>query len=69
MQPNSDYISDVESIYNLLITKYDNVSLDDREILARRIKSSGKLAQTKSLRGGVFRSHILPKWPYSRLVN
>ena len=41
MQPNSDYISDVESIYNLLITKYDNVSLDDRELsIGRKIKDS-----------------------------
>ena len=39
MQPNSDYISDVESIYNLLITKYDNVSLDDRDLsIGRKIK-------------------------------
>ena len=41
MQPNSDYISDVESIYNLLITKYDNVSLDDRDLsIGRKIKDS-----------------------------
>jgi len=41
MQPNSDYISDVESIYNLLITKYDNVSLDDRDLsVGRKIKDS-----------------------------
>ena len=40
-QPNSDYISDVESIYNLLITKYDNVSLDDRDLsIGRKIKDS-----------------------------
>ena len=41
MQPNSDYISDVESIYDLLITKYDNVSLDDRDLsIGRKIKDS-----------------------------
>ena len=41
MQPNSDYISDVESIYNMLITKYDNVSLDDRDLsIGRKIKDS-----------------------------
>ncbi len=41
MQLNSDYISDVESIYNLLITKYDNVSLDDRDLsIGRKIKDS-----------------------------
>ena len=41
MQPNSDFISDVESIYNLLITKYDNVSLDDRDLsIGRKIKDS-----------------------------
>ena len=41
MQPNSDYISDVKSIYNLLITKYDNVSLDDRDLsIGRKIKDS-----------------------------
>ena len=41
MQPNSDYISNVESIYNLLITKYDNVSLDDRDLsIGRKIKDS-----------------------------
>ena len=41
MQPNSNYISDVESIYNLLITKYDNVSLDDRDLsIGRKIKDS-----------------------------
>ena len=41
MQPNTDYISDVESIYNLLITKYDNVSLDDRDLsIGRKIKDS-----------------------------
>ena len=41
MQPNPDYISDVESIYNLLITKYDNVSLDDRDLsIGRKIKDS-----------------------------
>ena len=41
MQPNSDYISDVENIYNLLITKYDNVSLDDRDLsIGRKIKDS-----------------------------
>ena len=41
MQPNPDYISDVESIYNLLITKYDNVSLDDRDLsMGRKIKDS-----------------------------
>ncbi len=41
MQPNSDYISDVESVYNLLITKYDNVSLDDRDLsIGRKIKDS-----------------------------
>ena len=41
MQPNSDYVSDVESIYNLLITKYDNVSLDDRDLsIGRKIKDS-----------------------------
>ena len=41
MQPNSDYISDVDSIYNLLITKYDNVSLDDRDLsIGRKIKDS-----------------------------
>ena len=41
MQPNSDYMSDVESIYNLLITKYDNVSLDDRDLsIGRKIKDS-----------------------------
>ena len=41
MQPNPDFISDVESIYNLLITKYDNVSLDDRDLsIGRKIKDS-----------------------------
>ena len=41
MQPNSDYIADVESIYNLLITKYDNVCLDDRDLsIGRKIKDS-----------------------------
>ena len=41
MQPKSDYVSDVESIYNLLITKYDNVSLDDRDLsIGRKIKDS-----------------------------
>ena len=41
MQPNSDYVSDVESIYNLLITKYDNISLDDRDLsIGRKIKDS-----------------------------
>ena len=41
MQPNSDYIADVESIYNLLITKYCNVSLDDRDLsIGRKIKDS-----------------------------
>ncbi len=41
MQSNSDYISDVEGIYNLLITKYDNVSLDDRDLsIGRKIKDS-----------------------------
>ena len=41
MQPNSDYIADVESIYNLLITKYDKVSLDDRDLsIGRKIKDS-----------------------------
>ncbi len=41
MQPNSDYMSDVESIYNLLVTKYDNVSLDDRDLsIGRKIKDS-----------------------------
>ena len=41
MQPNSDYVSDVESIYNLLITKYDKVSLDDRDLsIGRKIKDS-----------------------------
>ena len=41
MQPNPDYISDVESIYNLLITKYDKVSLDDRDLsIGRKIKDS-----------------------------
>ena len=41
MQPKPDYISDVESIYNLLITKYDNVSLDDRDLsIGRKIKDS-----------------------------
>ena len=38
---NSDYITDVESIYNLLITKYDNVCLDDRDLsIGRKIKDS-----------------------------
>ncbi len=41
MQPNSDYVTDVENIYNLLITKYDNVSLDDRDLsIGRKIKDS-----------------------------
>ena len=41
IQSNSDYIADVESIYNLLITKYDNVSLDDRDLsIGRKIKDS-----------------------------
>ena len=41
IQPNSDNITDVESIYNLLITKYDNVSLDDRDLsIGRKIKDS-----------------------------
>ena len=41
IQPNSDYIEDIESIYNLLITKYDNVSLDDRDLsIGRKIKDS-----------------------------
>ena len=41
MQPNPDYVSDVESVYNLLITKYDNVSLDDRDLsIGRKIKDS-----------------------------
>ena len=41
IQPNSDYIADIESIYNLLITKYDNVSLDDRDLsIGRKIKDS-----------------------------
>ncbi len=41
MQSNSDYIKDVESIYNLLITKYDNVCLDDRDLsIGRKIKDS-----------------------------
>ncbi len=41
MQPNSDYIADVESVYNLLTTKYDNVSLDDRDLsIGRKIKDS-----------------------------
>ena len=41
MQPNSDYISDVESIYNLLIAKYYNISLDDRDLsIGRKIKDS-----------------------------
>ena len=41
MQPNSDYVSDVESIYNLLITRYDNVRLDDRDLsIGRKIKDS-----------------------------
>ena len=41
IQSNSDYITDVESIYNLLITKYDNVSLDDRDLsIGRKIKDS-----------------------------
>ncbi len=41
MQPNPDFISDAESIYSLLITKYDNVSLDDRDLsIGRKIKDS-----------------------------
>ncbi len=41
MQSNSDYLADVESIYNLLITKYDNVCLDDRDLsIGRKIKDS-----------------------------
>jgi len=41
IQPNSDYMADVESIYNLLITKYNNVSLDDRDLsIGRKIKDS-----------------------------
>ena len=41
IQPNSDYIADVESIYNLLINRYDNVSLDDRDLsIGRKIKDS-----------------------------
>ena len=41
IQSNSDYIADVESIYNLLSTKYDNVSLDDRDLsIGRKIKDS-----------------------------
>ncbi len=41
IQSNSDYIADVESIYNLLITKYDNVSLDNRDLsIGRKIKDS-----------------------------
>ena len=41
IQSNSDYITDVESIYNLLITKYDNVCLDDRDVsIGRKIKDS-----------------------------
>jgi len=41
IQQNSDYIEDVESIYNLLITKYNNVSLDDRDLsIGRKIKDS-----------------------------
>ena len=41
MQSNSDYVADVESIYNLLVTKYDNVSLDDRDLsIGRKIKDS-----------------------------
>ena len=41
MQQNPDYIPDVESIYKLLITKYDNVSLDDRDLsIGRKIKDS-----------------------------
>ncbi len=41
MQPSSDYIADVESIYNLLITRYNNVSLDDRDLsIGRKIKDS-----------------------------
>ena len=41
IQPNSDYIADIESIYNLLINRYDNVSLDDRDLsIGRKIKDS-----------------------------
>ena len=41
IQPNSDYIADIESIYNLLIKRYDNVSLDDRDLsIGRKIKDS-----------------------------
>jgi len=41
IQPNSEYIVDVDSIYNLLITKYDKVSLDDRDLnIGRKIKDS-----------------------------
>ena len=41
MQPNPDFISDVESIYNMLIMKYENVSLDDRDLsIGRKIKDS-----------------------------
>ncbi len=41
IQSNSHYIADVESIYNLLRTKYDNVSLDDRDLsIGRKIKDS-----------------------------
>ncbi len=38
---NSDFIADVESIYHQLITKYDNVCLDDRDLsIGRKIKDS-----------------------------
>ena len=41
IQPNSDYIADIESIYNLLINRYDNISLDDRDLsIGRKIKDS-----------------------------
>ena len=41
MQPNSNYKQDVEAIYNFLIAKYDNVSLDDRDLsMGRKIKDS-----------------------------
>ena len=41
MQPNSNYIADVESIYNMLTNKYDDVSLDDRDLsIGRKIKDS-----------------------------
>ncbi len=41
IQPNSDYIADIEGIYNLLINRYDNISLDDRDLsIGRKIKDS-----------------------------